>query len=102
MGNNFKGLKSTYIGNITLSTSLQPVTVSSDTLISKILFDTQDGTDVYKALSSDATEFYLYSNDRSSLPFVMNYDRRYASDTTILFYVKGTTGSIFQYECFVE
>ena len=97
-----EGLKPTYTGNITLTTSLQEVTVESTTRITKLLMDTQDGTDFYIGLESDSTATYKYGYDRNTAPVLYPYDRNFDSDTTTLFYVKGTAGSVFQYQCFYQ
>lgn len=84
------------IGNITLTTSLQAVTVGSGVVISTILFGTAEGSDYEIALDSGATETFLFSNDRGSSPISMNFGLTAIEDRTI-FYVKGTAGHTFQY-----
>lgn len=86
------------IGNVTLTTSLQAVTVGVDVVIDTIFFGTNDGTDYEIATSEFATDTFLFSNDRGSSPISIKLSLTSVEDRTI-FYVKGVSGSVFQYMC---
>lgn len=95
------GLKPVKISNITLTSSLQAVEVDEDILFSKILFGTQNGEDYEIALENSPTApTFKHSYDRSSSPVVYDFSRKFTTDSTTIFYVKGS--GTFQIQFLVD
>lgn len=93
--------KLTYIGNLTLTTSLQAVTIPTNTNISRILMSTQDGTAFEIGLESDSTDTFKFDYDYGSAPLTFPFGVD-TDDSRTIFYVKGTAGSTFQFIAFLD
>lgn len=84
------------IKNVTLTTSFQAVTVDTSLFFTEYIVKTNDNTDFEMKLLTADTETFICSVDDGTSPLIVTYKRGYTSDSSTLFYVKGTAGSILQ------
>lgn len=84
------------IQNVTLTTSYQEVTVSTSLFYTEYIAKTNDNTDFEIKLLTGDTESFICSVDDGTAPFISTEGRQYTSDSTTLFFVKGTSGSKLQ------
>jgi hypothetical protein len=86
------------IKNVTLTADFQEVTVSSTLYFDEYIVKTNDQTDFEIKLLTDDTETFIHSVDDSTAPWINTASRKHSSDSTSLFFVKGTADSILQIE----
>lgn len=84
------------IKNVTLTTSFQEVTVDSSLFYTEYTVKTNDGTNFEIKLLTGDTETFICSTDDGTAPLTITKGRGYTSDSTSLFFVKGTTDSVLQ------
>ena len=94
------GLTPVKIKNIDLTTSFQPVTVDENLFFTHILMNTKIGENFEIKLKESDTETFVFSYDYGASPITYRYDRKYSSDETTLFFVKGS--GTFQILFFIE
>lgn len=84
------------IKNVTLTTSFQEVTVATSLLFSGYIVKTNDKSDFEIKLLTGDTETFICSLEDNTSPLLVNKLRNYPGESTTLFWVKGTAGSILQ------
>ncbi len=89
-------LKISKIKNVVLTTSFQAVTVVSTELFDGYIASTKDGTDFEIKILETDTDTFVCSQSLNTSPLNISVDRRYDTQSTAIFYVKGTADSVLQ------
>ena len=81
------------IKNYSLTTSFTEVTVDSDLKFTQYTAVTEDGSNFQVRTASSGSVLFPISKDLGTMPLQVDKNRLYESDSTTLFYAKGSSGA---------